>query len=99
MKGLAICGKKQWAKRDQTRKPYIIVEIEREYIYDFKGLANKQNWEKGAKGDKVYLSRIRKFGTKGDNENNVTFRRAFDSDYTELCIKKTQRPSFEFARL
>ena len=46
-KGVTIFSSQDWITIVKTekieKKPYIVVEIKREHIYDFKDLANKQN--------------------------------------------------------
>ena len=73
------------------RKPCVVVEIERKQIYDFKDLAEKQNWEKDTKECKVYLSKIYEIRTKGYHGNKVPFLYAFNADYNELCINKQSK--------
>lgn len=92
--GREIYTPQQWIEIIKTARgnPYVVIEVDREMIYNFKALVAEQQWSTDMDKNKVPLSKVKELCVDAKLVNVMQFKTDFDQNYRQICIEKPGHP-------
>lgn len=80
----------RWAKT--SAKPYNVIEVTQDDVYDFKTLLVNRNWKKNTLNENIKWNKVKEIRIKKENHNTIFIKYEFHEDYCRLnTIVETRR--------
>ena len=90
---------KDWVrimKNARPDKPYTVIEVNQDIIFDFKDFVKNLNTKVNTQGENIEWTKIREINVSGKKSNIMKYKTQFLEDYKEINLDSKKMGQFDF---